>query len=159
MSAPLACATCGATLSRQNRSGYCRRHASAAKAQDPAWREAQRAGARRALLANPERLDALKARIRAHNTSPEHRAWAAERAKAIKLHERGSAASQTAEANAKRSASATASKLAWCPPHLRQDYRRLIYSKKLSAAEARQIILAQDAAEVAEVRRRMGETS
>lgn len=150
-----ACQTCGVQLGRNNRSGYCKRHFSAAKAQDPAWREAQRSGAKRALQADPARMEALKARLRAHNSSPEHRAWAAERAYKIGLASIGQAASRTPEANAKRAASAAATKLAWCPPHLREDYRALIYNKKIPAAEAREIILAQEASEVASVRRRM----
>lgn len=150
-----ACQTCGKALSRQNRSGYCKHHVSAAKAQDPAWREAQRAGAKRALQANPERMDALKARMRASNTTPEKRAWAAERARQMGLAEIGRAVAQTPEAQAKRSASCTATKLAWCPPHLRESYRHLIYSKKIPAAEAREIILAQEQAEIAAMRRRL----
>ena len=155
MSAPKTCATCGATLGRKNRSGYCRNHLSAAQAQDPAWREKQRSGAKRALHANPVRLDAARARMCARNRTPEHRAWAADRAREMKLHEIGHRFAHTPEAQAKRSVSSIATKLAWCPPHLRDDYRALIRVKKLRAAEAREIILAQDAAEVAAVRRRM----
>lgn len=150
-----ACQTCGKELGRNNRSGYCKHHVSAAKAQDPAWREAQKAGAKRALQANPERMEALKARIRARNTSPEHRAWAADRARQMGLAEIGRAVAHTAEAQAKRSASCIATKLSWCPPHLREDYRRLIRTKHIRAAEAREIILAQEQAEIAAMRRRL----
>jgi hypothetical protein len=150
-----ACQTCGKPLGRNNRTGYCKHHVSAAKAQDPAWREAQRTGSKRALQANPERMEALKARLRARNTSSEHRAWAADRARQMGLAEIGRATAHTPEAVAKRSASCTATKLAWCPPHLREDYRRLIRTKHIRAAEAREIILAQEAAEVASLRRRM----
>lgn len=150
-----ACQTCGKALGRNNRSGYCKHHVSAAKAQDPAWREAQRAGAKRALLADPERLDALRQRIRAQNIAPEKRAWAAERARQIKFYEIGHRSCHTPEAQAKRSASCTATKLAWCPPHLRADYRRLVRTKHIPAAEAREIILAQEQAEIAAMRRRL----
>lgn len=149
------CQTCGVQLGRNNRSGYCKRHVSAAMAQNPAWREAQREGAKRALLANPTRLDALRARVRARNTSSEHRAWAADRARQIGLAEIGRTTAHTPEAVAKRSASCTATKLAWCPPHLREDYRRLIRTKHIRAAEAREIILAQEQAEIAAMRRRL----
>lgn len=152
---PTACATCSKPLSRKNRSGYCKHHVSAAKAQDPAWREAQRVGAKRALQVNPERMEALKARVRARNASPEHRAWAADRARQIGLHAIGQQSANNPESIAKRAASSAATKLAWCPPHLREQYRHLLYSKKIPAAEARQMILEQEAAEVAALRRRM----
>ena len=156
MSKPATCATCGIELSRQNRSGYCKRHFSAAKAQDPAWRRAQKACYKRPLQANPEPLEALRARVRARNTSPEHRAWAANRAREMDLSAIGRAAARTPEANAKRAASATATKLSWCPPHLRDQYRELIYVKRMSAVEAREIILAQEQQDLLRLKKRMG---
>jgi hypothetical protein len=152
---PKVCATCATPLSRGNRSGYCKRHVSAAKAQDPAWREAQRAGAKRALQVNPERLDALRARVRAMNITPEKRARTAEHAKRIGLHAIGQRTANSPESIAKRAAASVSTKLAWCPPHLREQYRHLLYVKRIPAAEARAMILAQEAAEIAEMRRRL----
>jgi len=149
------CHTCGKPLSRQNRSGYCKHHVSAAKAQDPAWREAQRLGSKRALLLNPDKLAALRDRVRARNTSPEWRAKAAEHARTIRLHEIGHQTANNPESIAKRAAAGAATKLSWCPPHLREQYRDLLYRKRIPAAEAREMILAQEAAQIAALRRRM----
>jgi len=37
----------------------------------------------------------------------------------------------------------SARKLSWCPPHLRDEYRRLVRSKKLTAAQALAVIMAE----------------
>jgi hypothetical protein len=155
MSAVKNCASCGLTLSRGNRSGYCKRHVSAAKAQDPAWREAQKAGAKRALQVNPERLAALRERVRAMNVTPEKRARTADHARKIGLHAIGQRTANSPESIAKRAASSVSTKLAWCPPRLREQYRHLLYVKRIPAAEARAMILAQQDADIAAMRRRL----
>src|SRR6478736_9150817 len=57
--------------------------------------------------------------------------------------------SVTPEVIAKRSATYSARRLGWCPSHLRDEYRRLVRSQHLKAAEAREIILRQWDAELA----------
>lgn len=151
-----ACLTCAAPLGRNNRSGYCRKHYSAAQAQNPEWREKQRNGAKRALMADPVRREAQKARCRAFHGNPEITAKRRETAKRIRLWERGLETSHTPEALAKRAAAARATWLAWCPNHLREEYRRLVYVKRVPAAEAKAMILEQDAREVQALAKRMG---
>jgi hypothetical protein len=67
----------------------------------------------------------------------------------------GQAASQAPEARAKAGRTLSARRLAWCPGHLRADYLHLVNVKHIKAAEAREIILAQEAAEIARMRREM----
>jgi hypothetical protein len=50
------------------------------------------------------------------------------------------ARSNSPEAKRKACAGRTATVLAWCPPELRDEYRHLCASLRLSAAEAREII-------------------
>ncbi len=52
------------------------------------------------------------------------------------------------EIHAKVGQTVSATRMAWCPDHLRGDYRRLV-NRNFSAAEARQIILDQWAHESA----------
>lgn len=59
-----------------------------------------------------------------------------------------SGALHTPEVIAKRGRTFTSRRLSWCPPHLRDEYRRLLLHKKIPAAEAREIILAQWDAEL-----------
>ncbi|WP_158512713.1 hypothetical protein [Sphingobium sp. SYK-6] len=55
----------------------------------------------------------------------------------------------TPEAIAKRVRTFRARKLSWCPPHLRDEYIRLMVNKHIPAAQAREIILAQWDADLA----------
>lgn len=50
---------------------------------------------------------------------------------------------RTAEELAIAAKRQSARKLSWCPPALRDEYRALVRSKRIPAAEARQMILAQ----------------
>ncbi len=57
------------------------------------------------------------------------------------------------QANARRGASCRETSLAWCPVPYRDEYQRLVYSKRMSAAEARAIIEAEIAGTAAHARR------
>ncbi len=154
---PKACQVCPTVLSSQNRSGYCTRHVSAATARNPEWRAKQKAGAKRALQLNPERLAAVRAQLRVVANLPQ--AVAARRKHCIeaRLWEQGNAANAARPAGSESRKRAgerqTATRLSWCPPHLRQFYRDLVRTSKLTAAEARTYIEAQNEIELARWRR------
>ncbi len=57
------------------------------------------------------------------------------------------------EARAKAGRAISAARLAWCPVHLRQAYRDLLYVKRFKAAEAKAMILDQHASEMERFRR------
>lgn len=139
------CTTCGAQLGRRNKSGYCKRHSGAAMwraaANDSEFREKQRAGIKRALMLRPEKLAAMRARLIKYNKSDENRARAAKAMKAARLWEKSPSAPAGSESRIRAGKRSTETRMAWCPRELRDDYRRLVYSKKVPAAEARAIIL------------------
>lgn len=150
-----ACGLCAAALDWRNTSGYCRGCFFIARWQDPAFRAAHSEGLRRKYQADPVFAEQARARARAASQSP------AREAALARLHARegwraGLAAMRTPEARAKAGKAISRARMAWCPPHLIDLYRHLIRTKRLRADEARAVVLAQDAAEVAAVRRRMG---
>src|SRR5690606_11313927 len=62
----------------------------------------------------------------------------------------------TPETRARIAATQRARKMAWCPPHLRDEARRLNQKQKIPAAEVRKIILEQHEAEMRRWRRSVG---
>lgn len=149
------CRTCATTLSRRNRTGYCRKCVGAALHRKPGFKEKLRAGIKRKIYADPEYADALRKRARAASASPKAVKARTERWHRDRVWEQGTAA-QTPEVRARAGRSTTATRLAWCPPHLRETYRDLINSKRIKAAEARRMIEEQEAAELARWRRANG---
>lgn len=149
------CKTCPKTLSARNKSGYCRQCIPAALAKDPAHREKQRAGIKRGFMANPERLEMYRRNAAAASRSP-----AACLAREVRwLRDKpwiaGNQAARAPEARAKAAKATRATRLAWCPEHLRPQYLSLIYSKRLKADEARRIILEQHEADMQRFRRQL----
>jgi hypothetical protein len=155
---PRTCADCSVALGRANQSGRCRRCLILNLAKDPAFQARRQAGIRRAFQANPERREEYAARARAIHKLPQ--AIEARRRGAIerRIWERGNAAQGPAGSPARVRAGkkGSAAKLAWCPPHLREHYRYLVYSQHVKAAEARALILEQHEAEMRRWRRAVG---
>lgn len=133
---------CGA-LSARNKSGRCRPCSA------------------RAIFHTPGSRERATAAIRAKFDDPEHRARWARQLKINAATERSiemkrehgrrqyreilsrpevQAVIQSDEAKAKRGASVTNTKLGWCPQEHRDEYRHLMRSKRLSAADARKAI-------------------
>jgi hypothetical protein len=56
------------------------------------------------------------------------------------LRQRIMAATRTPEVRRRRSVMVTESRLGWCPPPFRADYRRMVDLKRFTAAEARALI-------------------
>lgn len=140
MTEPRYCRECTAELGYRNTSGYCRRHIARRNADDPTWRERQRAGIRRKFQSDPEYLDRVRISVRKAEASRDRAAmrerWLRDRVweKSNAAHPPGSPSRQQAA----RSISAT--KLADIPPHLREMYRDITYSG-VRAAEARAMVL------------------
>ncbi|EJL21913.1 hypothetical protein [Novosphingobium sp. AP12] len=150
------CKTCDQPLNPQNKSGYCKRHISAALAQDPAWREKQRNAARMSLRSNPERLDRMRALAVEMGKLPQ--AVEARRKHCIEreLWKVGNASQPKGSAPRIRGGRRqSATKNAWCPPHLLDDYKALTRTG-YRAAEARAIIEDQHTVEMARFRRAIG---
>lgn len=152
----LQCKRCPAPITRQSKSGYCRSCSNIVKSADPEFQAKRIAGIRRGLALNPERREAYRARVIEIGKLPH--ATEARRKKALELNLSaiGRAALVGDAAARERSGKRrTETLMAWCPPELREDYRRLVYSCKMSAAEAREIILAQHDKDMRDFRRKL----
>jgi hypothetical protein len=148
------CRDCGKGLGRRNRSGFCRACCGRNSSKSPEWRERQRAGVIRSLMANPERKEELVARARRLSADPEMCRRRMEAAHRTRPWEKAAKASQDPEVRARAGRSISATRLAWCPPHLRDHYRYLLYSQHIKAAEARQMIEEMHEAEMVRFRRK-----
>lgn len=137
------CSSCYKPLGRGNKSGMCRScvcqrlntdpemHArkvagTRKKYEDPAWVAAKRAK----LIEIGRRPDVIeKRRIRGR-----------EHAKAVLTRPDVWNRTQTPEARARAGRKRSETVMGWCPPELRDEYRDLVRSKRIPAAEARAII-------------------
>lgn len=142
------CKTCRAPLSRQNKSGYCRAHVAAYNLSHPHVREAQRAGIRRKYATDPAFLDGLRRRARALADDPVINAKRTKHFKDGRIWQMGSIAAHAPEVRERAGKSCSATKLAWCPPHLRASYLHLVRNKRLLATEARALIEDQNDVEM-----------
>lgn len=124
----------------------CRRCSTIALNADPEFQAKRLAGLRSAAALQPgteQRRRAGRKSAQKRMANPFYTAWLKNLVKNVVQP-----ASQTAEARAKRDDAAAGRKiserkLSWCPVEYRSEYRRLVVSKGIKAAEARQIILAQ----------------
>ncbi|MGX7895493.1 hypothetical protein [Tsuneonella sp. HG222] len=147
---------CETTLGRGNASGYCKRHY--AKHCMTAEHAANiRAGQKRRMM-DPEQRERLREQARAIGKLPQAVKARRERAIRDRIWEKGLAA-VTPEGRKLAGARSRATKLAWCPPELRDDYMYLIRTKRIKAAEARTMILERHEAEMARWRRAIGAPS
>lgn len=133
------CSRCPAAIGPRNKTGLCRR-----------------CGVRRS-LEDPLKLQRVRETLRCNSATPQ--ATAARRAAAIRdrVWEKGIAACPAgcpARIRAGRRQSDT--KLAAIPRELRADYRRLMFTSKLPATEARRVILDQHEHDMAAFRRGIG---
>jgi hypothetical protein len=142
------CRTCSTLLGRGNKTGYCRRHVSAHNLSQPHIRAAQRAGIARKHATDPEFLDGLRARARRLADDPVINAKRTQHFKEGRFWELGTIAARAPEVRARAGRKISATKLAWCPPHLRAEYLHLIRNKRIPAAEARALIEDQNEVEM-----------
>lgn len=142
------CKTCGKTLWKGNASGYCRKHIS------PERRAKMVAGINRKIQEDPIYLEKLKAQARKNAAMPGHIEKMAEAGKRAETW-RIALAATTPESYKRAGRSLSERLMAWCPRELRDQYRHLNQSKKIKAAEARQMILDQHEKDMAEFRRKL----
>ncbi|KQM88638.1 hypothetical protein ASE67_02540 [Sphingomonas sp. Leaf23] len=153
------CLDCGTALGRRNVSGRCRTCTIKRVNACPATAEKRKAGIHAKLARDPDYRAAL---VRRAVTL--HEKLTPEQQEARRLHgirQRVTVLSRpdvqarthSPEARAKRGRSASATWLSWCPADRREEYRRLIRSKRIPAAEARAIIEAEVAGTPAAARR------
>lgn len=154
---PRFCA-CGTQVARRNTSGRCKSCTLVWLNTDPEAKAKRVQGLHRMMALRPEWADKIRALGRAPK-SAEHREAARRSAKERRLWEYGLPASQTPEANAKRGRGITERMLGWCPPELRDDYRKLVRNYGYKAAEARELILERHEAEMARFRRKCMEAA
>lgn len=151
------CRECGKLLEKRNVSGFCRPHATAHIMSDPANRAKVSDSRRKMFMANPEAREAQAERTRAMRSLPQSRAARGRNLVGGELGQRGNAARpKGSAARMKAGARVSATKLAWCPPHLRSLYRDLSQGKRMKAAEAREIVLAQHEVDLARWRQEHG---
>lgn len=140
----LQCKRCPAPITRQSKTGYCRRCVNAVLSADPEFQAKRLAGIRRGLALNPERKEAYRARMIEIGKLPQAVEARQRAAREINLSSIGRAALVgNTEARVRGGKRRTATLLSWCPAELRDEYKRLVYSCKLPAAEARAMVLEQ----------------
>lgn len=153
------CADCGvARFSRKpKRSPYCRACVGRHNGQSPA-RRAKASASMKAHLSDPHvrathiarATDGLRRRIA---TDPDFAAQRREMGRRTGLMKLGTAATPAGSpARVAAGKAVSATKLAWCPPEYRDEYKYLIRTKRIPAVEARQIILSTVKADAARYR-------
>jgi len=146
------CTTCPRTLGTRNKTGYCVKcwpkvAWTVAKERDPDFEARRIAGIKRSLQENPERLAKMKAAFLIAAKTPHARAMrsaAAKRDQLWKVGQKALAADPTALA--RRGATLSNTRLAWCPVDMRQNYRDLVRRYKIPAPQAKAMILEEMAA-------------
>ncbi len=150
-SQPRTCAICPATLDPRNRTGYCARHHN----HSPEKRRKISESLKRGHMLNPEWREQRRRAAKLAAQNPANRERRAQLCRERRLWELG-VKGHTPETRAKIAATQSARKMAWCPPHLRAEARRLNQKQKIPAAEVRKIILDQHEAEMRRFRREIG---
>ena len=152
------CADCNSgPLERRNSSGFCGRCVGRHNLRKPGVREKIKRAARMRLAADPVAKAEAAERMRKVQALPQSKAARKKRWDKDKPWIAGNAAQPPgSEARRRAAKSLVNTRLAWCPPHLRHQYLELTQVKRMKAAEAREMILAQDRAEIERLRNRMG---
>lgn len=149
------CKDCGKELGRRNKSGYCRACSGRAVWRNPANREAHRKAVRRKIHGDPETLAKYRENARKAAASPATAKARKERWQRDRVWEKGNLAARAPEVRERAGRATALTRLPWCPPHLLDLYRELTRDKRIPAAEAKRMVLDQERAEIADLRRRM----
>ena len=138
---------CGATLGLKNTSGRCRSCAAKWVNSDPAIHAKRVAGIHRKFAEDPQFKAEHAARMVKNGSTPfaleQKRKRGVEQYKNVLSRPDVQERMLSAESRAKRGRTASATWLSWCPADRREEYRRLVRSKRIPAAEARAIIEAE----------------
>lgn len=139
---------CKGPVSTQSTTGYCRLCINKATA-SPERSANISASLKRAFAANPEMKARARATIIKNGQTEAAKRSRSEAAKACGLSRHGlKAIAADPSIIAKRAAKQSAVKLAHIPREMREEYKRLRLSKKLTAAEAESVVMEQYEAEM-----------
>lgn len=147
---------CGSVLHASNQSGLCLKHMLEQRNADPERIAIKVAALKRRFAVDPELRDAARERAKKLHLLPQSKE--AKRRRYTPEFQRAGVEAMKAlpDVRARANAKMSATKLAWCPPHLRDEYRHLTQRKAFSAAEARAMIEEQNELEMARWRRSIG---
>lgn len=152
MKAALTCSGCQRGISTQSKTGRCRSCVARHINSDPEIR-ARAAAGRAAFAAKPGVREQRIANLAAHRLSMSEEEKARRRARGRFVYEtvlntpENRARANDPEVRRLSGRKRTETLLGWCPPHLRAMYRTLTITKRLPAAEAREIVLKEAARE------------
>lgn len=141
------CLECPTLCGPRNKTGYCircsGRRLALALRDNPEQAQKRREGLRR-YFAEPGNRQRHTAFLRDRSIGPEERerraAWGRELHRTVIMRPDVQAKLHAPETKRKAGASRTERVLGWCPPELRDDYRRLVMAKHMSPDEARATI-------------------
>lgn len=142
------CKVCGKPVSRQSKKGFCKPCSARHLHADPQI-VANRAAAVAAFCARPEVIAENRRRIAAYMANMPEADREARRAHGHQLYRRylstpeNRALVTSPEIRARVGARVSETRLGWCPPEKRAEYEHLVYTKRLTAAEARAVIEAE----------------
>lgn len=146
------CSTCNKAIEKANKTGRCITCITGDAAEQAKRQEALR----RRFRHDPELSKRAGDRIRAVASTPEH----AERSRARMIDNRVWEKAGPVVAGSPRAlkigASVSATRMAWCPPHLRGAYRELMKLGDMRTDEARALILDQNEIEMRRWRSQQG---
>lgn len=154
------CRHCSKQIGERSKTGLCNPCFNRDRNADPEFMAARKAAIQRKFQDPAHREKMRKAMLRTvakMNEDPAYRARLVERGKHLAAtalrspQSLAKIASLRAENGRKRSETV----MAWCPPKYRDEYRFLTVSKRMKAADARQLILDKMAAEMTPFERAM----
>lgn len=148
------CTGCAGPISRRNVSGLCRPCSLSAMNSDPDFAARVSAGIQTAMKKDPAKREAKRQAMLRIRATPKARESRRRVAQSIELWRLGNAAQPPGSpSRVLAGARGSATKLAWCPPELRDEYRFLTKKVRLKAAEARRMIEQQHELDMARWRR------
>jgi len=143
------CRTCQSPITRYSKSGLCRPCAR----KDPEVAARKSAAVKARYDADPDYRERQRTRTAEHNRSDKMRALAGEKAKALRIWEKGTAA-MTPEVRKRAGRALVETRLGHIPRELREDYKQLIRNR-WSREDATAAILASHEATMAQFRRKL----
>lgn len=148
------CRTCGVPVtSKKNKTGLCKPCAR----KDPEVAARKSAAVRARYLADPEFRELQRARTAEHNRSEKMRALAGQKARELRIWEKGIAA-MTPELRQQSAKRLSETRMAHIPPEVRDDYRVLVRAK-VPKEEALATVLALHEERMKDFRRKLEEAS
>lgn len=135
------CKTCEKELSARNKSGYCAKHVGAAMLHSPEVRAKANRSLRLRFYEDAELRERTTQKLLEVRATPKAKAARRERWMKDQPWLQGNASMPAGSGPRRRAGEKiSAQYMAWCPHHLREMYRDLTQSKRVPAAEARQMV-------------------